>query len=78
MTRAAAFTQADVAKLLKGAKAAGATVTRIEIDREGKIVALFGAAGREPAVGNEWDEVFDDDAPDGPPTKRQRVSRPPR
>jgi hypothetical protein len=78
MTRAAAFTQTDITKVLRGARSAGETVTRIEIDREGKIVALFGKAG-QPANGrNEWDDVFDDDTPDGPSPKRQRVPRSPR
>lgn len=61
MTRPAAFTQADIAKLLKGAKAAGLTPSSVEIDRSGKIVARFGAAGagdEAPADANEWDEVL--------------------
>jgi hypothetical protein len=59
MSRPAVFTQGDISKLLKGAKAAGVEVTRVEIDRTGKIVAQFGAlpaAGSAPA--NEWDEVL--------------------
>lgn len=62
MTRQAVFTQGDIAKLLKGAKAAGMSVHSIEIDRSGKIVARFdGAAGEAaPAEGNEWDEVLPD------------------
>lgn len=60
MTRPAVFTQADIAKLLKGAKAAGMTVASVEIDRSGKIVARFGGAadGVAPAEANEWDEVL--------------------
>lgn len=59
MGRSVAFKQADVARVLKGAKAAGAKVQRIEIDRAGKIVAIF--AGADDAGGiNEWDEVFRD------------------
>lgn len=60
MTRPAVFTQADIAKLLKGAKAAGLTVASVEIDRSGKIVARFGSAadGVTPAEANEWDEVL--------------------
>lgn len=63
MTRPAVFTQADIAKLLKGAKAAGMTVASVEIDRSGKIVARFGASGPgadgvAPAEANEWDEVL--------------------
>ncbi|RYE42043.1 MAG: hypothetical protein EOP24_34325 [Hyphomicrobiales bacterium] len=59
MSRPAAFTQGDVAKVLKGAKAAGLSVASIEIDRSGKIVARFGrVAETEAASGNEWDEVL--------------------
>ncbi len=61
MTRPAVFTQADIAKLLKGAKAAGMTVASVEIDRSGKIVARFGGAGAAAsAETNEWDEVLGD------------------
>lgn len=65
MTRPAVFTQADIAKLLKGAKAAGMSVASVEIDRSGKIVAKFGAAASADdsataAVANEWDEVLND------------------
>lgn len=42
MTKRAAFTQSDVAKVLKGCKQAGATPSRIEIAPDGRIVALFG------------------------------------
>lgn len=60
MTKPAMFTQADIAKLLKGAKAAGLTVASVEIDRSGKIVARFGSADGDvtPAEANEWDEVL--------------------
>lgn len=63
MTRPAVFTQADIAKLLKGAKAAGMSVASVEIDRSGKIVARFGsgAPGDDRAAEvNEWDEVLPD------------------
>lgn len=55
--RPAAFTQADIAKILKGAKAAGVSVRSVEIDRTGKIVAQFGAP-RSSTAANEWDEVL--------------------
>lgn len=62
MTRPAAFTQGDIAKVLKGAKAAGMNVASVEIDRSGKIVAWFGEQrpGRVTAAAepNEWDEVL--------------------
>lgn len=58
MTKPAVFTQGDISKLLKGAKAAGATVTRVEIDRSGRIVAQFGPASEDVPEPNEWDVVF--------------------
>lgn len=42
MTKAAAFTQGDICKVLKAAKSAGMTLTRVEIEPTGKIVAQFG------------------------------------
>ncbi len=60
MTRPATFTQGDVAKLLKGAKAAGLSVRSIEIDRTGKIVAQFGEPAGASGSGNDWDEVLPD------------------
>lgn len=59
MTKPAAFTQGDISKLLKGAKAAGATVTRVVIDRSGRIVADFGKPADDAPEQNEWDVVFD-------------------
>ncbi len=59
MTRPAAFTQGDIAKLLKGAKSAGLTVASVEIDRTGKIAAKFGSPADNVVAGsNEWDEVL--------------------
>lgn len=61
MSRPAAFTQADIAKLLKGARAAGLTVASIEVDRSGRLVARFVGQGDAAAGGvNEWDEVLPD------------------
>ena len=59
MTRPAIFTQGDISKLLKGAKAAGATVTRVIIDRSGRIVADLGVPADDAPEQNEWDVVFD-------------------
>ncbi|WEK05720.1 MAG: hypothetical protein P0Y65_05555 [Candidatus Devosia phytovorans] len=60
MTRPAAFTQGDISKLLKGAKAAGVSVKRVVIDRTGRIVADFGETVEDAtAPTNEWDVVFD-------------------
>ena len=59
MSKPAVFTQASVARLLKGAKSAGMKVTRVEIDRSGKIVALIDGADNDAATEpNEWDVVF--------------------
>lgn len=59
MSKPAVFTQGDISKLLKGAKAAGATVTRVIIDRSGRIVADLGTAAEDAPADNEWDVVFD-------------------
>jgi hypothetical protein len=42
MTKPAAFTQGDISKVLKGAIAAGLTVSSVTVDAAGKIVAQFG------------------------------------
>lgn len=52
MNRPAKFTQADVSRALKGAKAAGLNVGGFEIDEHGKIIVKCGvgaeAAARSP------------------------------
>ncbi|MFC3705651.1 hypothetical protein ACFOOL_12885 [Devosia honganensis] len=58
MTRPAAFTQGDISKLLKGAKAAGMEVRRVVIDRTGRIVADFAGSPDDGTEPNEWDVVF--------------------
>lgn len=56
MTRPAIFTQGDIAKLLKGAKAAGVAVSRVTIEPTGAIVAEFTKGGdNEPKPTNEWE-----------------------
>lgn len=50
----ASFKQADVTRVAKGVVAAGLPVGRVEIDREGKIIILVGAAGGVPEK-NDWD-----------------------
>jgi hypothetical protein len=59
------FRQRDVTAAIKAVKAAGYSVARIEIDRDGKIVIVPAiASGGEPVAdkpdSNEWDEVFDE------------------
>jgi len=60
MTKPAIFTQGDISKLLKGAKAAGMPVKRVMIDRAGRIIADFGetASAQDIIQPNEWDVVF--------------------
>ncbi|KKB80829.1 hypothetical protein VW35_01060 [Devosia soli] len=67
MTKAAMFTQGDISKLLKGAKAAGMTVKRVVIDRSGRIVADLGGEADDAPPSNEWDVVFN--AQEKRPTK---------
>ncbi len=80
MTRPAAFAQGDIAKLLKGAKAAGMPVASVEIKRTGKIVAKFGAAGDTTDAGsaNEWDEVLPNGRPHPPAANRNQPPLQPR
>lgn len=60
------FRQRDVTAAVRAVVAAGIAITRVEVDRGGKIVIIVGKDGEsgnsngdgfEPA--NEWDEVFD-------------------
>lgn len=58
MSRRAAFTQTDIARLLKGARAAGESVRRVEIDRTGNIVAEFVAREEDGAAEDEWSRAI--------------------
>ena len=58
MTKPAIFTQGDVQKVLKGARAAGMELSRLEIDRAGRIVAVFRDGRGDLDNQNEWDEVL--------------------
>ncbi len=54
------FRQSNVTRAIKGAIAAGVTIARVEIDKDGKIVIVLpGSApdARESNGGNEWDSV---------------------
>ncbi len=57
VTRAAAFKQSDVTRALKGARAGGLAVSRVEIDPNGKIVMLAATTARAAGDGNSWDDV---------------------
>ncbi len=58
MSRRAAFTQTDIARLLKGARAAGEPVRRVEIDQTGNIVAVFGARDEDATTEDEWSRAI--------------------
>ncbi len=52
------FRQRDVTRAIRGARAAGVEVARIELDKEGRIVIVPAqAATTSEAKRNEWDEV---------------------
>lgn len=56
-----AFRQTDVTKAIKAAVSAGLSVQRVEIDRDGKIVMIFGApvpdAANDNTPGAGWEGV---------------------
>ena len=53
------FKQTDVARAVKGAKAGGFDVGRIEIASDGRIVMFdHGDASQPVAKSNAWDEVY--------------------
>jgi hypothetical protein len=55
------FRQRDVAAAIKAALAAGCIVSRVEVDRTGKIVVIVSHEphAADPVVdGNEWDAVI--------------------
>ena len=54
----ARFQAADVARAVKGAEAAGKSVARVEVDRDGKIVVVIGKPADHSAEANEWDAEF--------------------
>lgn len=58
MSRRAAFTQTDISRLLKGARAAGEPVRRVRIDQAGNIVADFGAREEDGEPEDEWSRAI--------------------
>jgi hypothetical protein len=77
MTRAAAFTQGDISKVLKGAKAAGFNVSSVVVDPTGRIVAQLGKAEDDRPIETELDRLIRAQKEQASP-QRHRVSRPPR
>lgn len=57
MKHPAAFKQSDLTRALKGARAGGLAVARVEIDPNGKIVMLAASAVCAAGEGNSWDDV---------------------
>lgn len=55
--RAAIFKQADLSRALKGMKAAGVEIARVEIGPDGKIVVVTANNGKAHTEQNEWDAV---------------------
>jgi hypothetical protein len=65
MTRGAnSFRQRDLARAIRGARAAGLTVDRVLVDpKTGKIEVVTGpATGKDSPNGNEWDTLPADGA----------------
>ncbi len=61
MTRAAPFKQSSITKAVKGAKAAGFEVGKLEIGIDGRIVLWPGGPNAEAdPSSNPWDKVLDD------------------
>jgi len=52
--RVSPFKQIDVTRVLKGAKAAGMDVAKVEIDKDGRIVVIIG----EPDASNGAKEII--------------------
>jgi hypothetical protein len=56
----ATFRQQDVTRALRATVTAGIEVSRVEIDKEGKIVIVTGKTmGNHDTTSNEWDEIND-------------------
>jgi hypothetical protein len=55
------FRQRDLSAAIKGARAAGCEVARIEVSKDGRIIVILAETkGREQAnqARNEWDDVL--------------------
>lgn len=57
MTVRARFTQADIVRIMKSARAAGVTSYRIKITPEDTIeISVPGPDGDQPTIGDSWDD----------------------
>jgi hypothetical protein len=52
-----AFRQKDVTRVVRAVSAAGQSIRRVEIDRQGKIVVFVGKPEEQDPEGNEWDKI---------------------
>jgi hypothetical protein len=59
--RTATFRQTDLTRALRGARAAGVEIDRIEIDKDGRIIVIAAKSTEENTGAgeehNEWDAV---------------------
>jgi hypothetical protein len=53
--RPCVFRQRDVTRAVKAVAAAGVTVAKVEVDKDGKIVVVVGEAGKTQPNANEWE-----------------------
>jgi hypothetical protein len=60
--RPSTFRQRDLAAAIKGAKAAGCAVTRVEVGKDGKITVIVSDGKEQPVdktgCSNEWDAIL--------------------
>ncbi|MGJ8528473.1 hypothetical protein [Maritalea sp.] len=55
MTKKLRCTQAEVSRVIKGIQRSGEELARLEIDQDGKIIAILGRP-TESQLDNPWDE----------------------
>jgi hypothetical protein len=58
MTRRSVFSLSAITRALKGAQAAGLSVSRYEIGADGKLVIYTGDEPPDDISANPWDEVL--------------------
>jgi hypothetical protein len=54
------FKQRDITRAVKGAMASGLDVARAEIDKNGRIVVVFGKLDKPMSHDGSWDEAIAD------------------